>query len=146
MPDKASKYIFFTVFTKRGHSIFPIWSFGYFALRKGWDIIPSKFRPRSILNLPEHQTSISHIYWSKVLTDQPGSCQFFRKYKIVKNLKRATIKQVIILLSKLLKFSFRKSHYVTFLLKTLNVPCRDISILPLLIIPCIGHWISHFLP
>ena len=66
------------------------------------------------------------VYWSKVLTDQPGSCQFFRKYKIiVNNLKRATIKQVIILLSKLLKFIFRKSHFVTFLLKTLNVPCRN---------------------
>ena len=68
---------------------------------------------------------IPDIYWSKVLTDQPGRCQFFRKYKIVKNLKRATIKQVIIQLSKLLKFIFRKSHYVTFLHKTLNVPYRN---------------------
>ena len=31
------------------------------------------------------------------------------------------MKQVIIHLSKLLKFVFRKSHYVTFLLKTLNI-------------------------
>ena len=46
----------------------------------------------------------------KVLTDQPGRCHFFRKYKIVKSLKRITIKQVIIHLSKLLKFIFRKSH------------------------------------
>ena len=57
---------------------------------------------------------LSNIYWSKVLTNQPGRCQFFRKYEIVKNLRRATIKQDIIHLSKLLKFIFRKSHYVTF--------------------------------
>ena len=29
------------------------------------------------------------IYWSKVLTDQPGRCQLFRKYKIVKYLKKS---------------------------------------------------------
>ena len=69
--------------------------------------------------------SRSYIYWSKVLTGQPERCQFFRKYKIVKNLKTATIKQVIIHLSKLSKFIFRKSHYVTFLLKTLNVPYQN---------------------
>ena len=57
-----------------------------------------------------------------VQTDQPGRCQFFRKYEIVKNLKKATIKLVIIHLSNLLKLYFRKSHYVTFLFKTLNVP------------------------
>ena len=34
------------------------------------------------------------------------------------------MKLVIIQLSKLLKLIFRKSHYVTFLLKTLNVPYR----------------------
>ena len=35
------------------------------------------------------------------------------------------MKLVIIQLSKLLKLIFRKSHYVTFLLKTLNVPYRN---------------------
>ena len=45
----------------------------------------------------------THIYWSKVTTDQQGLCRFFRKNKIVKNLKTATIKQVIIHLSNLLK-------------------------------------------
>ena len=59
------------------------------------------------------------IYWSKVLTDQPGLCRFFRKHKIVKkkkkkNLKTERVKQVIIHLSKLLKFIFRKSHNVNF--------------------------------
>ena len=43
------------------------------------------------------------LYWSKVLTDQPGRHRFFWKHKIVNNLKRATIKQVIIHLLKLLK-------------------------------------------
>ena len=56
---------------------------------------------------------LTFIYWSKVLTNQPGWYRFFRKHKIVNNLKRATIKQVIIHLSKLLKFIFRKNHYVT---------------------------------
>ena len=46
-----SKFIFFTVFIKRGHTIFPIWSFGCFALRKRWDIIPSKFSLCSILRM-----------------------------------------------------------------------------------------------
>ena len=55
MLDKASKFIFFTVFMKHGHSIFPIWSFGCL------DIIPSEFSLRSILNFPKHQKSISHI-------------------------------------------------------------------------------------
>ena len=32
------------------------------------------------------------VYWSKVLADQPEWCRFFRKHKIIKNLKRATIK------------------------------------------------------
>ena len=62
------------------------------------------------------------IYWSKVLTDQQGSCRFFRKHKIVKNLKTATIKQVIIHLSNLLKRFFRKSHYVFFLVKNGKYP------------------------
>ena len=57
---------------------------------------------------------LNHLYWSNVLTDQPRWYRFFRKHKIVNNLKRATIKQVIIHLSKLLKTNFRKSHYVTF--------------------------------
>ena len=55
-----------------------------------------------------------HLYWSKVRTDQTEWYRFFRKHKIVNNLKRVTIKQVIIHLSKLLKFIFRKRHYVTF--------------------------------
>ena len=55
------------------------------------------------------------LYWSKVLTDQ-SEYRFIRKHKIVNNPKRATIKQVIIHLSKLLKFIFRKSHCVTFFL------------------------------
>ena len=66
-----------------------------------------------------------NIYWSKALPDQPGWCRFFRKYSIVQNLKRATIKQVIIHLSKLLKFIFRKSHYVTFLANNWKVPCQN---------------------
>ena len=62
MLDKASKFIFFTVFIKHGHSTFPILSFGCFALRKRSDSIPSKSSLRSILNLPKHQKSISHMY------------------------------------------------------------------------------------
>ena len=85
-----------------------------------------------------------------VLTDQPGLCQFFRKHKIVKNLNlTATIKQVIIHLSKLLKFIFRKSHYVTFLVKKKmesTLPKYAPSISQLLIISCIGYSKSHFLP
>ena len=46
------------------------------------------------------------LYWSKVLTDQQGLCRFFWKHKIVKNLKTATIKQVIIQLSNSLYFFF----------------------------------------
>ena len=70
-------------------------------------------------------TAIAKIYWSKCLTDQPGWYRFFRNHKIVNNLKRATIKQFIIHLSKLLKFIFRKSHYVTFLGKKWNVPYQN---------------------
>ena len=87
------------------------------------------------------------IYWSKVLTDQQGSCRYFRKHKIVKNLKTATIKQVIIHLSNLLKRFFRKSHYVFFWSKMEStLPQYAPSISQLLIIPCIGHSRSHFLP
>ena len=56
-----------------------------------------------------------NIYWSKVLPDQPARMMSnFQETKTVQNLKTATIKQVIIHLSKLLNFIFRKSHYVTF--------------------------------
>ena len=68
---------------------------------------------------------IPNIYWSKVLTDQPGWYRFFRKHKIVNNLKRTTIKQMIIHLSKLPNFIFRKSNYVTFLVKKWNVPYQN---------------------
>ena len=63
-------------------------------------------------------TNVWHLlyitYWSKVLTDQQILCRFFRKHKIVKNLQTATIKQVIIHLSNLLKCFFQKSYYVIF--------------------------------
>ena len=42
-----------------------------------------------------HSEFLLIIYWSKVLTDEQGLCRFSRKHKIVKNLKTATIKQVI---------------------------------------------------
>ena len=71
----------------------------------------------------------------------------FRKHKIVQNLKIATVKQVISHLSKLLKFIFRKSHYVLFGQKMEStLPKYPPSVWPLLIIPCIGHSESHFLP
>ena len=82
--------------------------------------------------------------------------RFFRKHKIVKNLKTATIKQVIIHLSNLLKrfFFFRKSHYVFFFFfffffgqkMESNLPKYAPSISQLVIIPCIGHSRSYFLP
>ena len=89
------------------------------------------------------------IYWSKVLTDEQGLCRFFRKHKIVKNLKTATIKQVIIYLSNLLKCFFRKSHYVFFFFgqkMESTLPKYAPSFSQLLIITCIGHSRSHFLP
>ena len=70
-------------------------------------------------------TERRHIYWSKFLTDQPGLCRFFRKHKILKHPKIATIKQVIIHLSKLLKSIFRKSQYITFLVKKWKVPYQN---------------------
>ena len=84
------------------------------------------------------------LYWSKVLTDQPGLCRFFRKHKIVKDLKTATLKQVFIYLSKLLKFIFRKSHYVTFSVKKKKESTQpkyapSISQLLITCILCIGH-------
>ena len=45
-----------------------------------------------------------HIYWSKVVTDHPGWHWFFRKHKIVKDVKRVTVKQLTIYLSNILKF------------------------------------------
>ena len=54
------------------------------------------------------------VYWSKVLTDQQGLCIFFRKHKIVKNLKTAKIKQVIVHLSNLLKCVFREKVIMLF--------------------------------
>ena len=44
---------------------------------------------------PFHLKSALQIYWSKVLSNQDYFV-FFRKHIIVKNLKAATIKQVII--------------------------------------------------
>ena len=83
------------------------------------------------------------IYWSKVLTDQRGLCRFFRKHKTVKNLKTATIKRVIIHLSNLQK----KSLCNVFGQKMENTrPKYAPSVSQLLIIPCIGHSRSHFLP
>ena len=69
-----------------------------------------------------HRHVIRLVYWFKVLTDQQGLCRFFRKHKIVKNLKTATVKKVIIHLSNLLKCFFRKCHYVFFLVKKWKVP------------------------
>ena len=73
--------------------------------------------------LPYHlyQVIFGVIYWSKVLTGHQGLCRVFRKHKIVNNLKTATIKQVIIHLSNLLKCFFRKGHYVIFLVKKWKV-------------------------
>ena len=65
-----------------------------------------------------------YIYWSKVLTDQQGLCRFFRKHKTVKNLKTATIKQLIIHLSNFLKCVYRKIHYVIFLSKNEKYPTQ----------------------
>ena len=67
---------------------------------------------------------VFHIYRPKVLTDQPGQCRFFRKRKIVNNLKRATIKHVIIHLSKLQNIIVSKSHYVTVLVKNGTYPTK----------------------
>ena len=64
------------------------------------------------------------IYWSKVLTDQQGLCRFFRKHKIVKNLKTATIKQVIIHLSNLLKCFFQKKSLCIFWSKNGKYPTQ----------------------
>ena len=52
------------------------------------------------------ESRVFDIYWSIFLSDQQGLCRFFRKHKTVKNLKTATIKQVIIHLSNVLKCSF----------------------------------------
>ena len=62
------------------------------------------------------------LYWPKVLTVQSGWSRFFRKHELWRKLKRTNYKQVIIHLSKLLKFIFRKSHYVTFLASDWKVP------------------------
>ena len=90
---------------------------------------------------------IKKLYWSKVLIDQQGLCQFFRKHKIVTKLETATIKQVIIHLSNLLKCFFKKRQYVFIFGQKIE------STLPKsrlqfhnLIIPFIGHSRSHFLP
>lgn len=48
--------------------------------------------------------------------------------KIVNNLKIATIKHVIIHLSKFLKFIFRKSHCVTFLVKKYKVSYQNMPL------------------
>ena len=60
MPDKASKFIFFTVFMKRGLSIF---QFDHLIVcfKNKSDIIPSKLRLRSILNLLNIKI-LFHIY------------------------------------------------------------------------------------
>ena len=62
------------------------------------------------------------IYWSKVLTDQQGLCRVFRKHKIANNLKTATIKQVIIHLSNLLKYFFQKTSLCNFFGQKWKVP------------------------
>ena len=62
------------------------------------------------------------IYWLKVLIDQSGWNQFFRKLEILRKLKWTNLKQVIIHLSKLLKFIFRKGHYITFLASGWKAP------------------------
>ena len=71
-----------------------------------------------------YQVIFGVIYWSKVLTDQQGLCRVFRKHKIVNNLKTATIKQVIIHLTNLLKCFFQKSHYVIFWSKNGKYPTQ----------------------
>ena len=83
-------------------------------------------------------------YYTGPKADQPGLGRFSRKHKIVKNLNTVTIKQVIIHLPKLLKFIFRKSHCVTFLVKKWKVPYQNTRLqfehYPL-------YWTkSHFLP
>ena len=62
------------------------------------------------------------VYWSKVLTDQQGLCRYFWKHKIVKNLKTATTKQVIIHLSNLLKCFFQKKSLCNFFGQKWKVP------------------------
>ena len=52
----------------------------------------------------------AQIYLPKILIDQSGWSRFLRKLEILRKLKRTNLKQVIIPLSKLLKFIFRKSH------------------------------------
>ena len=68
------------------------------------------------------------IYWPKVLTDLSGWSRFFRKLEILRKLKRTILKQVIIHLSKLVKFIFRKSHDVTFLASDWKVPYQNMRL------------------
>ena len=79
-----------------------------------------------------------HIYLSKVLTDQPGRCQIFRKYKIVKHLKKSDNKTDDYSSFKITKIYLqKKSLYNCFaqnIERTLSKHAP--SILPLLII----HW------
>ena len=92
-------------------------------------------------SVPDTTLVYEHVYWSKVLTDR-----FFRKHNIVKNLKTETIKQVIIHLSNLLKcffFFFQKKSLCFFLVKKWKASYPNTR---LLIISCIGHSRSHFLP
>ena len=122
-----------------------------YAKNKGAD---QPAHPRSLFSVFVGRCSKSIIYWSKVLTDQQGLCRFFRKHKIVKNLKTATIKQVIIHLSNLQKMFFflffffqKKSLCILFWSKMESTLLKYApSISQLLIIPCIGHSRSHFLP
>ena len=92
------------------------------------------------------------VYWTFKITlssIQQGLCRFFRKHKTVKNLKTATIKQVTIHLSNLLKcFFIQTKSLCIFLVKKMEstLPKYAPSISQLLIIPCIGHSRSHFLP
>ena len=95
---------------------------------------------REIFPVSESQCGLINIYWPKVLTDQSGWTRFFRRLEILRKLKRTNLKQVIIHLSKLLKFIFEKSHYVTFFASDWKVPYQNMRLQfsALLITHCIG--------
>ena len=68
------------------------------------------------------------VYWSKVLTDQQGLCRFFRKHKVVKNLKKSDNKTGDYSSFKFTKvifcfvFFFQKKSFCNFLVKKWKVP------------------------
>ena len=88
------------------------------------------------------------IYWSKVLTDQQGLCRFFRKHKNSKISENSDNKTGDYSSFKFTKMFFQKKSLCIFLVKKMEstLPKYAPSISQLLIIRCIGHSRSHFLP